>query len=211
VGNELDALRWAVYPQATVLGPVDDADGPGTPAGLLGRLPGSGAPSPAVVHLACHATAGDDPERSVVDLVEPLSVAAVLRQGARRDRAEPGPVVVLAACETALTRSSHDEALTPATAFLAAGAVGVVGSLWKANNRYTSVLMVVFHHFHHTERLPAPEALRRTQLWALDPARPAVEALLLAGPAALLPPWLRGRLPTLSSVAMWAAFVHHGR
>ena len=208
VGNELDALRM-VYPRATVLGPVEDADGLGTPEGLLARLPGSGTPSPAVVHVACHATAGDDPEQSVIDLVAPLSVAAVLRQGVHRDRSEPGPIVVLAACETALTRTSHDEALTAASAFITAGAVGVVGSLWKVNNRYTAALMVVFHHFHHTDRLPAVDALHRTQLWALDLARPAIEELVRTDKP--LPTWLQGRLPSLPSVAMWAAFTYHGR
>ena len=214
-GNELATLRRTTYPQATVLGPVEGADGPGTPEGLLARLPGSGATSPSVVHLACHAAAGDEPELSVIDLSEPLTVARVLAQGTGQAGDEPGPLVVLAACETALTRSSHDEALTVATAFLAAGAAGVVGSLWKVNNRYTSVLMVVFHHFLHTEGLPAADALRRTQLWALDPAHPTVEELLCsrsdAGDATSLPEWFRSRLPTRSNVAMWAAFTHHGR
>lgn len=83
------------------------------------------------------------------------------------------------------------------------------------NNCYTSVLMIVFHHFHHTEGLPAAEALRRTQLWALD-AAPAVEELLGPGSdgraAAQRLPWLRGRLPALSiDRCDVGSLVHHGR
>ncbi|WP_165975506.1 hypothetical protein [Actinomadura rubrisoli] len=42
---------------------------------------------------------------------------------------ESGGLVVLAACVSDLPDLDHDEALTPATMFLAAGAVDVIGAL----------------------------------------------------------------------------------
>lgn len=55
-------------------------------------------------------------------------VAKALRQVAGRPADSPGPLVDLAACGTHLTGELHDEALTLATAFLAAGAATVLGS-----------------------------------------------------------------------------------
>lgn len=202
---EVVALRAAIYPDAVLLGQVGGGatDGAGTPEQLLAQLPGSGASAP-IVHVACHAVASDDPENSWIALTEPLTVTRVLRQAARVPREAAGPVVVCSACETDFTRSSYDEALTLATAFLSSGAGTVVGSLWTVFGRYTGVLMFAFHHFLRSEHLPPADALRAAQLWALDGEREALPGM---------PPDLAGRArrEALRQVEMWAAFTHHGR
>jgi hypothetical protein len=193
---EIAALSRAFYPSTT---PEMGA----APRALLRRLPGSGSPPAGLVHLACHGTATDDPERSFLDLTAQLRVADVLKQGARRAREELGTTVVLSACTTGRTRSSHDEALSLATAFLAAGATTVVGSLWAVYDRFTGVLVFAFHHFLRAKGLAPAEALRAAQLWALDPDRQ---------PLPRMPDeWRhRSRRTLLGSVEMWAGFTHHG-
>ena len=108
---------------------------------------------------------------------------------------------MLSACASDLTTSAHDEALTLATAFLAAGAVSVVGSRWPVQDRSTACLMVMFHRY-RAGGLGDRAALRAAQLWMLDPQRPVppeLEWLCPARPGALADP------------AAWAAFTHHGR
>jgi hypothetical protein len=201
---EVLALKNAVYPDAVLLGEVDGAVGRGTPDDVLAVLPGSGSDPPPLVHLCCHAVATDEPSTSRLELTEPLTVDTVLRQGTRRPPGTPGPIIVCSACETDFTRGSHDEALTLATAFLACGAVSVVGSRWTVNDRYTGVLMFAFHHFLRAARLPAADALRAAQLWALDLHRPGLPGMSDAMAD-------RARRGTLAHAAMWAAFAHHGR
>ena len=99
----------------------------------------------------------------------PLTVGAILRQAAGRDPAAAGGLVCLAACRTDLAAEDYDEALTLATAFLAGGAVGVVGARWEIPDLQSSALMFMFHYFLMKRDLPESEALRQAQLWMLDP------------------------------------------
>jgi hypothetical protein len=98
----------------------------------------------------------------------------------------------------------YDEALTPATAFLAAGAVTVVGARWNVPDDYTNLLMFMFHHLMTHRGLMPRDALRRAQLWMLDPARVPPPEM----PASLAGRVRHSRLP---QVTAWAAFVHQGR
>jgi hypothetical protein len=199
---EVTCLRRGAYPGALVLGGTEDADGAGTPDEVLRSL--AGDPGPAVLHLACHASTGQTPDASHVVLAggAELPVARILAAAQARRPDEPGGLVVLSACTTDLTTAAYDEALTLATAFLAAGAVGVVGSRWPVNDRFTACLMVMFHRFRTAGGLGDRDALRAAQLWMLDPDRdvPAdVEAVYPDRPRLLADP------------VSWAAFTHQGR
>lgn len=95
-----------------------------------------------VAHLACHCDVNlDRPEDSVIHVDPPLRVGdigpGVL--GARNH-------VVLSACDAALTASSlPDEALSPATAFLLAGAGTVTAPVWPVDDRATGEFMAAYH------------------------------------------------------------------
>ncbi|MEV6843941.1 CHAT domain-containing protein [Actinoplanes sp. NPDC051411] len=171
-----------------------------TPAEVLAAL----AASPAVLHLACHATTGDTPDRSHLRLAGPaeLPVARILADARHRAADTPGGLVVLAACDSDLTTSDYDESLTIATAFLAAGAVSVTGSRWPVNDELTGCLMVVFHHFRTAGGLADRDALRAAQAWMIAPDRPVLAAVRSIYPL---------RPERLAEPAAWAAFTHHGR
>jgi CHAT domain-containing protein len=94
--------------------------------------------------------------------------------------------------------------LTLATAFLAAGAVGVVGARWEVADLPTAIFMIMFHH-HLNSGYPDPAtALRAAQLWMLDPGHrlPAGVDERLAHEESLL---------DLAEADMWAAFTYQGR
>lgn len=197
------AVRATVEPDAEYLGrPRVAAAGPGTRAEVLDRLPGGSRPA-AVLDLACHAAAGGSPTRSGLALADGvLSVATILEQAQRR--ATPGGgLVVLSACESDLTLTEYDEALTLATAMLAAGAVGVVGAAWEIGDADAAVLTYVFHWMRRNG-LPAADALRAAQLWSLDPDREPPPGM----PDGLV---RAARKETLAHPASWAAYGHRGR
>ena len=204
---EVDRLKAAIYPDAVV--------GPDTPEAVRREF----AAGPAVLHLACHAVTGATPDRSHLVLAGSAAPANVAPANAVLGRAElpvadilagapvraadaPGGLVVLSACGTDLTASSLDEALTLATAFLAAGAVSVVGSRWPVPDRATACLMVMFHHFRTAGGLADRPALRAAQCWMLDPGREV--------PEAVKPIYPRGAA-RLADPVWWASFAHHGR
>jgi hypothetical protein len=194
---EVEALRDTIYTDAVVLGTASGAAGPGTPAEVLDSLRDAG-----LVHLACHASTGAGSDTSFLRLGERLLVADVLRR-ARHRTTDRRMVLVLSACTSDVSADAHDEALTLATAFLAAGATTVVGSLWAVPDDITPVLMYVFHHHLTVLRRPAAEALRAAQLWMLDPDRE---------PPPGMPADLRRTAHTndLTAIDAWAAFAHHG-
>jgi CHAT domain-containing protein len=125
----------------------------------------------AVVHYAGHAVFDDDqPEQSYLVLGAPggervdtrLSATALGRLDLRAVR-----LVVLSACQTARAQSGRSGGFAGlAGALLAAGAGGVVGSLWRVDDQLTRALMVEFHRV-YLARGDAAEALRAAQLHAL--------------------------------------------
>ncbi|MFF4452254.1 CHAT domain-containing protein [Streptomyces goshikiensis] len=226
--HEEARLIAALYPGATVVGPVDDVPEPGGPgsrppsrpataAAVAPLLPGRGGSSAAVCHVNCHATARATPSASSLDLhpaatpPQVLTLAEIQALAHGRDPSAPGGLLVLANCTSDLTLADYDEALTLSTAFLTAGAASVVGSLWAiADDIRTSMVMYVFHHYltgrglpEHPEAVGSPaDALRAAQLWMLDPHRivpPALSAVLEAHPEL-----------DLDAPHIWAAFTHHG-
>lgn len=201
-GEEADAVQRAFYPRARYLGrrTTGPTDGPGTPGEVLRWLretPYDGA----VLHLACHASVAENARRSAYLALHDGPLAAEEITGAGGDRLG---LVLLAACRSHVSGRGHNEAYSLATAFLTAGARSVVGSLWPVPDEATSVLMFLTHHFLRTHGEPPARALRRAQLWMLNPDRE-------------LPPGLPGFLAERArridphDLSAWAGFTHLGR
>lgn len=169
-------------------------------------LPHKGGPGASLLHLSCHAVRTDPPLDSYLVLAgnTKLYVRDILRQAAQRPADADGGLVVLAACASDLTETSQDEALTLATAFLAGGAAGAVGTRWPVADLPTALFMIMFHHYLNSGYPAPPTALRAAQLWMLDPDRE-------------LPDWVTGLLagtekrPDLETMHHWAAFTYQGR
>jgi len=121
----------------------------------------------AVLHFACHGRA---------DLAEPLASALVLAGGERLTlrevldhRLPRTRLAVLSACETAVPGSRlPDEVVGLPTGLLAAGAAGVVGSLWSVADVSTMLVMVRFYAELRDANAEPAEALRRAQCWVRD-------------------------------------------
>jgi tetratricopeptide (TPR) repeat protein len=211
-GLEAQAIRDQCYPDGRYLGRAaaaggQPADGPGSPAEVLELLPSADASGASLIHLACHAVVSTSaPGQSHLVLAggEKLMVETVLRQAQGRSATAPGGLVTMAACGSDLTTAEPDEALTLATAFLAAGAVTVVGTRWTIRDGPAASMMFMFHHF-LTEHGRSPrDALREAQLWMLDPNRRA-PAQMPASLARLT------RRSVLAEPLIWAAATHQGR
>ncbi|MFI8243342.1 CHAT domain-containing protein [Streptomyces sp. NPDC085866] len=201
-GEEADAVQRAFYPEARFLGrrTTGPTDGPGTPGEVLRWLresPQDGG----VLHLACHASVAENARRSAHLSLHAGQLAAEEIAGAGGDRLG---LVLLAACRSHVSGRGHNEAYSLATAFLAAGARSVVGSLWPVPDEATSVLMFLTHHFLRTHGEPPARALRRAQLWMLNPDRelPPEFPEFLAERARGLDP---------RDLSAWAGFTHLGR
>jgi tetratricopeptide (TPR) repeat protein len=211
VADPTGTLRWATveagyvqrcHPDSRYLGVRHDggpADGAGTPDDVLAALLTDGA---SMVHFGCHAVSGATPSTSYLLLAGDtrLTVATIM---AHRSADTTGGLVVLAACQSSLTQTAHDEGLTLANAFVAAGATGVTGALWAIPDRASSVLMCLYHHELSRSGTRPVDALRTVQLWALGDDRTVPDDF----PAELL--------PYLADVdfrqpALWAAFTHRG-
>jgi CHAT domain-containing protein len=170
---------------------------------VLRRL--TGAQPPPVQHLACHAFIEDSPARTYLLLagMQQLTVGDLLiAAGGRRPEA-PGATVSLAACTTNLAGRQHDESLTLATAFLVAGSASVVGSLWQVPDLRTALLMFMTHHYLQEAGATARDALRRAQLWMLDPGRALPDSM----PDALA---RLAHTTDLTAPHGWAGFTHQG-
>ena len=133
-----------------------------------------------------------------------LRVDAILRQASGRPPSASGGLVSLAECTSDVVAAEHDEALTPATAFLAAGAVTVAGARWQVRDSHTMLLMFMFHYFMAHHACSPRDAFRCAQQWMLDPCRTAPPEMPLELAS-------HTRAGGLSKVIAWAAFVHQGR
>lgn len=200
------------YPNARYLGFAsgDQVDGLAMPKEVLGVLPTRERAGASMLHLVCHGvatSAGAEASCLFLEGGRTLTVKAIIRQAYGMPGTAPGGLVNLAACRTDLTAADHDEALTLATAFLAAGAVTVVGSRWEIPDPPSAVLMFMYHHFLAGEGCSPRDALRRAQLWMIDPGRV---------PPSAMPAVLRKRLDPavsaeLTDVMAWAGLTHQGQ
>ncbi len=132
-----------------------------------------------IVHYAGHAVFDDErPEQSYLVLApEPRGGASRLT-AARIERMELRGVrlVVLSACQTARGQGGRSGGFAGlAGAFMAAGAGGVVGSLWPLDDRATRPLMESFHRAYR-DGGDAARALREAQLGMLRSRDPALSA-----------------------------------
>jgi len=162
--EEVDSLR-TVYRASVVLeGPAATRDA------LRDRAPGA-----RVIHYAGHAVFDDArPERSALVLAGPDTTGRLTAEAVNALQLRGVRLVVLAACHTVRSREGRSGGLAGFSgALLAAGAGGVVGSLWEADDRLTQPLMLAFHRAYRRGLEPAA-ALREAQLELLrsrDPAR----------------------------------------
>ncbi|MFI6550107.1 CHAT domain-containing protein [Streptomyces prunicolor] len=199
-----DVYRW-YYSKGQRFGGSDEPGSvPATPRAVLSALNdpvGDPAPAYPVAHFACHARSLALATESHLVLAngQRLSVASVLDR-LRWDHQGAGsaPLVVLSACATAVPGRHYDGALSLATAFAAAGAAAVVGSLWAVDDATTAALMRDFHTLLNLDGLPPAEALRTAQLRALREARARTQGRNTKAKAPAGDP------------TYWAAFVHQG-
>lgn len=206
--EEALSVLAAFYPRGIYMGrhPSGAAVADGVPGEILAHMPAR-TPGLPVLHLACHAVAVSEPPAGShlrVGGSQRLTVERLLQHAHGRDPVEAGPMVVLSACTTDLPGRDYDEALTLATAFLAAGAASAVGSLWQVPDLRTAMLMFMFHLYANQPGMNLARALRAAQLWMLDPDRRPPEGM---------PPRLASRAggSELGDPYAWAAFAHRGR
>jgi CHAT domain-containing protein len=170
---------------------------------VLSALPHGSRPGASVLHFGCHGRARVPVLTSRLDLGNGavLAVRDILRTG---DPAASGGLVVLASCLSDVTEADYDEALTLATAFLSAGATGVVAARWSVPDTKTALFMTVFHHYLNASHPTPARALRAAQLWMLDPGRTVPDGL---------PTMLRDEAsdPALAEPEAWAGFAYQGR
>jgi hypothetical protein len=204
--REIEHLRTRFYPDATYFGgPRRGGGPPATPDNVLTVLPSKESAGASLLHLGVHAHLATPPVDTYLTLDGPsrLTVRDMLAQARHRADVDGG-LVVLGACASDHSGREHDEALTLATAFLAAGAVGVVGARWGVEDIPTAIFMIMFHHYLNSGYDDPATALRATQVWMLNEDRrvPAgVDPLLVA----------ELRRLDLTVIDRWAAFTYQGR
>ncbi|MET7467271.1 CHAT domain-containing protein [Micromonospora sp. NPDC005599] len=201
--TEALAVRAAFYPDAELL--VDDAGSSGasptaTPEAVLAWLRRAGQARP-MLHLACHGAVGQGIDGSYLLLAGGARLTAGDLLEGRKDGAIG--VVALAACTTSVPSGTFDEAFSLSTAFLAAGARTVFGSLWPVPSDATSLLMFMAHHYLRAEGRRPADALNRAQRWMADRERTV--------PAGM-PAVLARRVADLDGddLSTWAGFLHLG-
>lgn len=143
-----------------------------TRAALLEALSGAD-----MVHYAGHALFDDErPERSQLVLAPPSGASGRAGLGADEISQLRLPrlrLVVLAACETLRSRNGRSGGFAGlSSAFLAAGAHGVMGSLWRANDHATKALTERFYSVYDStgNGADALASAQRQMLRATDPA-----------------------------------------
>lgn len=184
---------------------------------VLAALPHGSSPGASLLHFGCHGRVGVPALGSSLKLGTGeaggeviVSVRDILRQARAGAAPADGGLVVLASCLTDVTEADYDEALTLATAFLAAGSTGVVAARWAVSDAETALFMTAFHQFLNGRPADPAHALREAQLWMLDPGRevPASWPRVLRDEASLtgLPDG-----PSLAGIEAWAGFTYQGR
>ncbi|TCO52924.1 CHAT domain-containing protein [Actinocrispum wychmicini] len=195
-------------------------------ARYVGRVPKDGSPSPSgagtaeqvsdwladaepyagtTLHLACHGLftlVADKVKAALLLASGELDTDEIIRILAAVPERRIG-LVVMAACHTGRSIHGYDEAYSLGSAFLAAGVRTVLSTQWAIPDETTPSLMFLFHHYLREERLEPWEALRKAQVWMLDPNSEPPERM----PADLVA-MAAGHDHT--QVVSWAGFVHGG-
>ena len=97
---------------------------------------------------------------------EELALPRLLAAATARRADAPGGLVVCDACVTDTIRHNHDESLTLATTFLAAGAKGTIGTRWPVYD--AAATMAYLLHGELLRKPMAAHALRAAQLAMLE-------------------------------------------
>jgi CHAT domain-containing protein len=119
------------------------------------------APKFKIIHISTHGHADALPLQSGIDFGETrIHAWEVINLRLTRH-----PVVVLAGCSTS-DETVGRTTISLSSAFIAAGASSVVGSLWDVEDRSTARLMIDFHR-HLSQGAGAPEALALAQRSAI--------------------------------------------
>lgn len=204
--KEAQEIYQRHYADGVLLGGPDRHSLRATAENVRNLLPRPGAAGVSLLHLGCHAEAAPRPVdgRLLLEDGQTLSMRDILQQARARPRDTPGCLVILAACGSDLSSAHHDEALTLASSFLAAGAIGVIGTRWPVADFPTRAFMIMFHHYLNSGYDDPPTALRAAQAWMLNPERAypryfPPKAAEMAGLAGLAGP------------ACWAAFTYQGQ
>ena len=157
----------------------------------------AGVASADYVHFACHGYFDSwRPEHSGLHLADGEMLTQSMIVG--RLRLDQCRLVTLSACETAMVDVARlpDEFIGLPSAFLQAGACGVIGTLWSVFDEPTAALMGRIYQLHLGDD-------------ALTPAAALREAVLEARDGRLGLCGADGR--RLASMPLsWAAFVHYG-
>lgn len=133
-------------------------------------------------------------------------------------------LVILSACETGLVElgATPEEFSGLPSAFLQAGAAGVVASLWPVDDTATALLMIRFYDHHLGRDLAPARALREAQLWLRDASPEDLLGFLdemsragrlTAGHHAMLSNAIKQVAPASKPYRhphYWAAFQHYG-
>lgn len=174
-------------------------------------------PDATLVHLACHGSAAvtSDAMQAALWLGDDEPVTA----GELVQMSVPARLVVVSACQSAVIEPrAADEALSLSTLFIAAGAAGVVASLWEVDDYATTVLMArMYELLDHGEGSPG-RALRDASLWLRDLTIGDERAFLarharlaaLPGAAAALDLAADDRRRQFATPTLWSAFTFTG-
>lgn len=159
---EVEALR-GTYPGADVLQAAD-----ATPERFVAL-----ARDARLIHYAGHAMFDDArPERSFLLLAGTGATGRLTAQAVDSMELRGAPLVVLSACRTLRSSTGRSGGFAGLSgALLEAGASGVVGSLWQADDKLTQPLMQAFHRHYQHQQMDAARALRAAQLQMIDAAR----------------------------------------
>jgi CHAT domain-containing protein len=147
---------------------------------VLHRL--SAGTGPMILHFAGHGTFEPDrPDQSglILSGLERLTVQDLLT---RRGRIRPRLLVISSSSSAARTdsRGLPDRQVGLPTAFLRAGARGMIGALWHVQDPATALLMTEFYRQYTTSGRPPAAALRAAQLWLRDATAADLSAALKA-------------------------------
>ena len=131
----------------------------------------------------------------------------------------PARLVVASGCETGVPQGGYyavDESLDLASAFIAAGAAGVVSTLWSVEDFPTALIVSKFYEGLFVANMPPATALRQAQIWVRDADQAAIDAYISHEPS-LRTLRSRGESSVVlsgaaphSAPSCWAAFVFSG-
>lgn len=117
-----------------------------------------------VIHVASHAlVSARDATQSVLALAPGEDDGLLTLDVIQRQTLARAPVVVLAACRSAVPARGRGSIRSFAFAFMAAGARATIASVWDIDDATSGAVSLAFHR-HLREGLSATEALRRSQL-----------------------------------------------